>query len=129
MIKRNYLLLAILLIVSSCKKTDGDDLPLLCDSGYEGALCDVTWREKFFGTYSATDQCDTSVFTITIEEYGSDPKLLRVINLLRNGDTLACGLTESKRGYVIGYSSKWVEIQDSVFTVNWNTCDITAIRQ
>ena len=51
-----------LLFASSCQTT--------CDTGYEGKRCDVPWRDKFKGVWSATDVSgDTTLsYQVTISD-------------------------------------------------------------
>jgi hypothetical protein len=62
----------------------------LCDPGYEGTFCDSLSRDKFLGTYNASEACtsglDNYAFTVTADVSGIDA--VSISNLYNLGLTV-----------------------------------------
>ncbi len=59
----------------TCNDTDGS---CACATGWEGTTCTERTRDKFLGTWSGADVCDTSTYTInlTINNSSNDVQAL-----------------------------------------------------
>ncbi len=62
----------------------------LCDcssTGYEGADCAVAWKDKYIGSYNATEDCAPGTYTTTIQNSSVSPSAPDVFLITNFGDS------------------------------------------
>lgn len=62
----------------------------VCDQGYEGTLCDTKMTDKFVGTYTVNENCDTGTYTYSTTITASSTTIDKIVvnNLYDSGDNL-----------------------------------------
>ncbi len=109
----------IIFLFSRCAHKDSCNIPCFngacinnscsCNTGYEGDSCTVATTEKFIGSYSATDLCDSNVYgyTVTIAAATSIPNQIIITNFGEFGSTFF--ITASISGFTFTVASQTLE--------------------